>query len=146
MSARLMASGHCVLAIDLVPEAVRQARQRGVPALCRDVFAPLPGEGRWDTVLLADGNIGIGGDPVALLARAVELAAPDGRVVADLAPPGAGVRTDSLTIRTAQATTPTFPWSTVSADAVGPLAATAGLPVCRVRAVAGRWFAVLERR
>ena len=27
-----------------------------------------PGEGRWETALLADGNIGIGGDPVALLA------------------------------------------------------------------------------
>ena len=32
--------------------------------LRRDLFAPLPGEGRWHHVLLADGNIGIGGDPV----------------------------------------------------------------------------------
>ncbi len=146
MSARLIQNGHCVLGIDVVPEAVRQARERGVPALRRDVFAPLPGEGRWDTVLLADGNIGIGGDPVALLARAVELVAPDGRVVVDLAPPGAGLRTDSLTIRTARASTRTFRWSTVSADAVGSVAAAAGLPVCRVHAVARRWFAVLGQR
>ena len=54
----------------------------------RDVFGPLPGEGRWDTALLADGNIGIGGDPVALLARVRELLAPEGRVVVDLAAPG----------------------------------------------------------
>ena len=67
MSEHLMARGHGVLGIDLVAEAVRQARRRGVAALRRDVFAQLPGEGRWDTVLLADGNIGIGGDPVALL-------------------------------------------------------------------------------
>ena len=42
---------------------------RGVAALLRDVFDPVPGEGRWETALLADGNIGIGGDPVALLER-----------------------------------------------------------------------------
>ena len=41
--------------------------RRGGAALRRDVFAPLPGEGRWYTALLADGNVGIGGDPVALL-------------------------------------------------------------------------------
>ena len=34
------------------------------------MFEPLPGEGRWGTVLLLDGNVGIGGDPVALLERA----------------------------------------------------------------------------
>jgi hypothetical protein len=28
-----------------------------------DLFGPLPGEGSWSHVLLADGNIGIGGDP-----------------------------------------------------------------------------------
>ena len=41
----------------------------GGPALVRSVFETLPGEGRWDTVLLMDGNIGIGGDPAALLGR-----------------------------------------------------------------------------
>ena len=40
----------------------------GGPALRRSVFDPLPGEGRWGTALLLDGNIGIGGDPRALLA------------------------------------------------------------------------------
>ena len=43
--------------------------ERGVTGPARDVFDPLPGEGRWETALLADGNIGIGGDPVALLRR-----------------------------------------------------------------------------
>lgn len=146
MSAQLRQRGHRVLGIDLVTEAVRQARGRGVAALHRDVFAPLPGEGHWDTVLLADGNIGIGGDPAALLARTVELLAPGGRVVVDLAPPGSGVRTRSLTISTAGGTTRPFPWSIVGVDAVAPLAAAVGLPVCRGHEVAGRWFAVLERR
>ncbi len=146
MSAHLMGQGHSVLAIDVVEEAVRQARERGVAALHRDVFAPLPGEGRWDTVLLADGNIGIGGNPPALLARAVELVAPGGRVVVDLAPPGFGIRTRTLAIRTPVGTTRPFRWTVVAADAIGPIAATVGLPVCHGHEVAGRCFAVLERR
>ena len=59
-------------------------------ACCRSVFQPVPGEGGWDTVLLADGNIGIGGDPVALLTRCRELLAPAGRVLVELDPPGHG--------------------------------------------------------
>ena len=45
----------------------------GRPALRRDVFEPLPGTGRWQTVLLADGNVGLGGDPLRVLRRAAEL-------------------------------------------------------------------------
>jgi SAM-dependent methyltransferase len=146
MSAHLMTGGHSVLAIDLVGEAVRQARERGVAALLRDVFAPLPGEGRWDTVLLADGNIGIGGDPAALLTRAVELLAPDGRVVVDVAPPGSGVVTRSLVIRTARGSTGPFPWAAVGVDAVGGVGRAVGLPSCRTGRIGDRWFAVLERR
>ena len=53
----------------MVPEAVAQTPDRGVAAIRRNVFDALPGEGRWRTALLADGNIGIGGDPAALLRR-----------------------------------------------------------------------------
>ena len=67
MSAHLAERGHVVMGVDIVREAVDQATSRGVHALRRDVFDPLPGEGRWNTVLLADGNIGIGGAPVRLL-------------------------------------------------------------------------------
>ena len=63
MSAHLALHGHPVLGVDIVREAVEQSRRRGVPAIRRDVFRPMPGEGSWDTVLLADGNIGIGGAP-----------------------------------------------------------------------------------
>jgi SAM-dependent methyltransferase len=69
MADSLARGGQPVLGIDVLPEAVRQTLARGVPALLRSVFDALPGEGRWGTVLLADGNIGIGGDPVALLDR-----------------------------------------------------------------------------
>jgi SAM-dependent methyltransferase len=146
MSAHLMAGGHGVLGIDLVAEAVRQARERGVAALQRDVFAPLPGEGRWETVLLADGNIGIGGDPVALLARAAALLAPGGRVVVDVAPPGSASRVRDLAIRTAGGTTRPFRWSVVGVDAMAAVAAASGFRSFWSREVSGRWIAVLERR
>ena len=43
---------------------------RGATVLQRDIFGPLPGEGRWGTALLFDGNVGIGGDPAASYAAA----------------------------------------------------------------------------
>ena len=49
----------------------------------RDVFGPLPGEGTWRHVLLADGNIGIGGDPLRLLRRAARLLRPGGTVLVE---------------------------------------------------------------
>ena len=88
MTYALMRQGVKAMGIDVVDEAVRQARERGAPALLRDVFGRLPGEGRWETALLADGNIGIGGDPVRLLRRVHDVIARDGRVVVDLAEPG----------------------------------------------------------
>jgi SAM-dependent methyltransferase len=61
------------LGIDHSLVAQGQCRARGVVMLRRDVFARVPGEGRWAHVLLADGNIGIGADPQRLLVRAAGL-------------------------------------------------------------------------
>ena len=143
MTEQLTRSGRPALGIDLVPEAVAQTRERGAAALVRDVFEPVPGEGRWSSVLLADGNVGIGGDPRRLLARAASLLAPGGRVVADLAPPGGGVETRRLRLRTASAQSETFVWSTVAADAVGVVCAGLGLTVGLVERHEDRWCAVL---
>src|SRR3954470_24648711 len=54
--------GVAALGIDPAPGAAAWARRRGATVLQRSVFDQLPGEGRWMTVLLMDGNIGIGGD------------------------------------------------------------------------------------
>lgn len=145
MTEHLANLGHAVLGIDVVPEAVFQTRERGVAALLRDVFDPLPGEGRWATALLADGNIGIGGDPRALLARAAELVAPGGRVVIDLAPPGTGVEIHTLRLRAGEQQTNPFRWSLVAADAIGTVAAPTGLRVESVDAHGDRWYAVLRK-
>ncbi|WP_239109890.1 class I SAM-dependent methyltransferase, partial [Streptomyces anulatus] len=84
--AELASLGHRALGIDVSEAAVARTRGLGGAALLRSVFDPLPGEGRWGTLLLLDGNIGIGGDPAALLDRAADLLGSDGLLIAETAP------------------------------------------------------------
>jgi SAM-dependent methyltransferase len=137
----LAAAGRLTLGVDPSPAAVQAARHRQAPVLRRSVFAPLPGERRWGSVLLLDGNVGIGGDPVALLRRAAELVRPGGQVVAEVAPPG--TPTDTLTVRleSAGGAGPWFRWARVGADAVAALASAAGLQPGGLDVGGGRWFA-----
>ncbi|HSA49204.1 MAG TPA: SAM-dependent methyltransferase [Yinghuangia sp.] len=81
--AALVRRGLPALGIDLAATAVRLTIRGGGAALRRSVFDPLPGEGRWSTVLLADGNIGIGGDPAHLLRRVADLTRQSGRVLVE---------------------------------------------------------------
>lgn len=145
MSQRLTERGHQVLGIDVVPEAVSQARRRGVVALRRDVFGPLPGEGLWATALLADGNVGIGGDPAALLTRVHDVLHPGGRVVVDLAGPGIGVETRTVSLETRSHQSRPFAWAVVGTDAIDVLARAAGFGVVAVRCHEDRWYAVLRK-
>ncbi|MEU7576315.1 methyltransferase domain-containing protein [Streptomyces sp. NPDC041068] len=82
----LAARGDRALGIDVSEAAVEHTLRLGGAALLRSVFDPLPGEGRWRTALLIDGNVGIGGDPAALLARVAELLSPGGLLIAETAP------------------------------------------------------------
>ena len=143
MTQLLAERGAIVLGIDVVPEAVWQTRDRGVAAILRDVFERVPAEGRWQTVLLADGNLGIGGDPVRLLQRIGELLVRGGRVVADLAPPGTGLRRGEVRLTAGGLTSQPFPWCVVGVDAVADLAAAAGFSFS-TRALGDRWVTVLE--
>jgi SAM-dependent methyltransferase len=143
MTQLLAFRGAIVLGIDVVPEAIWQTRDRGAAAMLRDVFDRVPAEGRWETVLLADGNLGIGGDPVRLVSRVRQLLAPGGRVVADVAPPGTGLRTGEVRLTAGGLTSAPFPWAVVGADAVAGIGADAGF-ASATREVDGRWIAVLE--
>jgi SAM-dependent methyltransferase len=133
------------LGIDVSPEAETRCRRRWVPMLRADLFAPLPGEGRWDHVLLADGNIGIGGDPVQLLRRVAALLAPGGWVVADLARPGTPLETRSVRLECAGLHSDPFPWSVLGPEAVGGVALAAGLHVDGLHEYDDRWFVVLVK-
>jgi SAM-dependent methyltransferase len=67
------------LGVDSSSAAVAAARARGAAVVHRSVFDRLPDEGRWASALLLDGNVGIGGDPVALLRRVRSLVRADAR-------------------------------------------------------------------
>ncbi len=146
MTHALLCRGVTAMGIDVVAEAVLQTRQRGAPALQRDVFSRLPGEGRWETALLADGNIGIGGDPIRLLRRLRELLAEGGRVVLDLAVPGGPVTLHRIGLEIAGRRSHAFPWALVPADQIELLAEHASLRVLEVLEHDGRWFASLEKQ
>ncbi|MFE7106885.1 class I SAM-dependent methyltransferase [Streptomyces sp. NPDC057575] len=84
--AELAVRGRRALGIDISETAVAHTLRLGGAALQRSVFDPLPGEGRWGTVLLLDGNIAIGGSPPLLLRRTAGLLAPGGLLIAETTP------------------------------------------------------------
>lgn len=145
MAEALVAMGRQVLAVDIVSEAVRQAQARGVAAQRRDVFDPLPAEGSWDSVLIADGNIGIGGDPGRLLDRVTALVRLGGTIVVELAPPGVGIRQTALRIATDEAHSHEFRWAIVGVDAWHALARASGLTAASPVEHGGRWYVVAQR-
>lgn len=115
------------LGVDLSPEAMSRCSVRGVRAVHADVFGPLPGEGTWQHALLVDGNLGIGGDPVALLRRAASLIAPGGTVLVELDPAEPGLWRGQARVRSRHALTPPFPWASAGMTAMPDIAAEAGL-------------------
>jgi SAM-dependent methyltransferase len=129
------------LGIDVTPYAVRMTRAGGGLALLRDVFDRIPGAGRWQTVLLADGNVGIGGDPPALLRRVADLLGRRGRAIVEL--DETATRTEWLRLRDEWQVSDWFRWSRVGVDAIDGYAAAAGLAVAGTWTEASRWFAEL---
>lgn len=140
--------GHRALGVDVVAEAVRQTRLRGAAAVEGDVFAPLPDEGRWSSVLLADGNVGIAGDPARLLHRVGQLLRRGGRAVVEVAAPGSGSSSGWSTIEGPLGRSRPFRWARLAVDDAAAVAATAGLVVLSAHQLAphdrsGRWAAVI---
>lgn len=143
--AHLTDRGMLSMGIDIAVAAVSLSRSRGLNALRRSVFARLPGEGRWASVLLLDGNIGIGGDPAALLARARQLLAPTGRVIVE-------THTDhdvheQCTVRfthTGEPIGPSFPWAHVGPTHCARYGRLAGFAVTETWTAHGRTFVMLE--
>jgi len=79
------------------------------------------GPGRWARVLLADGNIGIGGDPDALLSRVAELLKPLGQALVEVEPPGAPLAKDMVRLSHAGQCSSWFPWASIGADQISEL-------------------------
>jgi SAM-dependent methyltransferase len=139
--------GVLALGVDIAPAAVRRARDRGAAAMLGSVFESVPGEPGWRTALLLDGNVGIAGRPVALLARLSELLAPGGKVICELEAPGQPTRGELVALEDAAGTRSSwFAWARVGVDGLAPLAAQAGMEVSAIWSDEQRWFGALEAR
>ncbi|WP_241249326.1 class I SAM-dependent methyltransferase [Rhodococcus sp. X156] len=143
LTAALVGRGACALGVDSSAEAVRLTTARGAPALQRDLFDSLPGAGGWSSVLLADGNIGIGGDPVRVLRRAAALLQPGGLAVVEVDGPGVGTPCTRLRMETETAVGEWFHWARLGVDAVQHVAMAAGLRLHDVQEAAGHFIAIL---
>ncbi|MFF9011474.1 methyltransferase domain-containing protein [Streptomyces sp. NPDC014870] len=142
----LAAAGRPVLGIDVCQAAVARTVDGGGTALCRSVFDPLPGEGRWGTVLLMDGNIGIGGDPAGLLARAAALVTPGGQTLVEAAAPDVDERVEVRVDDGRGARGVDFPWARVGARALPAYADASGWRVEHRWRAGDRSFLQLRRR
>ncbi len=143
-TASLQQRGMPALGVDSSAAAVEMTRRRGGTAVRRDLFGPLPAEGCWQQVLLIDGNIGIGGDPVRTLRRAAELLAHGGTVVVEIESPATTLCHEMLRWETEQHLGHWFPWSRVGASSLGAIAQTAGFVVNDVVDIHDRVMAVLR--
>jgi SAM-dependent methyltransferase len=142
--AGLLDRGVPALGVDHSMSAVQLSRARGAPVLRRDVFDRLPGEKRWRHALLADGNIGIGGDPLALLYRAAALLAAGGSLLVETSHPRDGLWRGTARLHGhADGPGPWFPWATVGFAALPGLARLAGLRIVDAVHRRGRSAALL---
>lgn len=146
LTAALSERGVLALGTDVSAVAVRLTIEAGAPAIQRDVFDQQPGEGRWRHALLADGNIGIGGDPVRLLGRVRELLCAGGSALVEVDPPGTGLRRGQVRVSTSDTEDARwFDWAWLGADAVAVTAERAGLTPGWLREAGGRWFTELMK-
>lgn len=128
--------GLAALGVDISAHAARHAAADGTPVLRRSVFERLPLEGSWASILLMDGNIGIGGDPRTLLERCGELLAPGGVVLVEV---DRDPELDESAVYTAVAEdgreSGVFPWARIGAVPLVRLALECGF------IAAGAWAA-----
>ncbi|WP_328674973.1 class I SAM-dependent methyltransferase [Streptomyces sp. NBC_00343] len=144
--AALAAQGRRALGIDVSEAAVAHTVRLGGQALRRSVFEPVPGEGRWDTALLIDGNVGIGGNPHHLLLRMSQLLTWEGLLIAETAPVDVDecVQVHVADGRGASGTD--FPWARLGTPALLRHARRAGWRPDGQWAAGGRSFLALRNR
>jgi glycosyltransferase A (GT-A) superfamily protein (DUF2064 family)/SAM-dependent methyltransferase len=138
-------AGVPALGVDMSAIAVQEARSRGALAIQSSLADRLPAEGRWGTVLLMDGNIGIDGDVPALLQRCRTLLMPGGSIIVevDSSPTWHQTRRVRLTAdRVGYSAELT--WTRIGAAVVRRLAVALDLLVVEEWTAAGRAFLSLQ--
>ncbi|MGW1162043.1 class I SAM-dependent methyltransferase [Streptomyces sp. NPDC002519] len=142
----LLGRGVFALGVDVTPRAVAHTIALGGIALCRSVFDRLPAEGGWQTVLLIDGNIGIGGDPRALLGRCIRLTAPTGVLLVEVDPDDVEERCTAWFEDIHGHEGPPFPWARLGAPALHRIAEDLALSVTDQWRHGHRCFLTLGRQ
>lgn len=127
--AGLLSRGVRALGVDASEQANAGATARGVPVLLGNVFHTVPHEGRWHHAILADGNIGIGGNPAALLRRTAHLLAPGGRVLVEVQPRNPDMWRGQARVSGDTVHGPWFQWAILGVDALRSAARAAGMTV-----------------
>ena len=143
LTAALHRRGVDVLGLDVLDPVPVLARRAGAPVHLASVFDPLPAEGGWQCVLLADGNVGIGGDAAALLTRVRALLAPGGTVLCELDPDAPPHGAQRVRLEGLGCSSDWFSWAMLAPEALPEVAAAAGLDVRESWQCQGRAFAAL---
>jgi SAM-dependent methyltransferase len=143
--AALTSRGVPAIGVDVAATAVALTRSSGGLALRRSVFDRVPGAGRWRFALLADGNIGIGGDVGGLLTRVRELLAPGGRALVEV--DGCDPERRMMAGITDQhgRALASFPWARIGGPALLRLAVGCGYAPQEEWESSGRCFVALQR-
>lgn len=142
----LLGRGRTALGIDISEEAVDSTTLRGGAALRRSVFEALPDEGRWGTALLIDGNVGIGGEPRALLDRVGAVVAPGGLLLVETAISDVDERLQVCVDDRRGRFGTSFPWARVGLRALLDHAVATGWYAVEQWTAAGRGFVALRTR
>lgn len=143
MVAALIEQGQSALGVDVSGAAVDASVRNGGPALRRDLTGPLPGEGRWGTVLLMDSNIGIGGDVDALLRRGSRLVGPGGLIICET-DPDPEIDEVHQVLLTAGGMSSPVRWARIGAGALARRAQALNLVITERWSAAGRDFLTLR--
>jgi SAM-dependent methyltransferase len=135
-----------VLGVDVSPTAIEIATEAGLTVLQGSVFDAMPDEGGWQTALLVDGNIGIGGDVRAMLVRCLELLTPTGEIVVETHPEAGRDSAYTGTLVDARGgTSEHFPWAEIGLRPMTALAHDLGLVLVQSWKIDGRTFCRLAR-
>jgi SAM-dependent methyltransferase len=129
--------------VEISPVAAAIARERGAEVIQASAFEH-PTTSDWGTILLLDGNIGIGGDAGRLLRRCAALLRPGGLVLAELEAPASAPRAQRVRLEGSRLTSDWLPWHFVGCEEIDGLAASAGFEVVVRWQADDRWFAQLR--
>lgn len=134
------------LGLDVSPAAIAMASGLGGTYVEGSVFDRVPGEGIWQTALLVDGNIGIGGDIPALLARCRDLLAASGEIVIELhSDPEHDEHYMGQVVDSHGGTSAVFPWAEIGRKPLLALLPELGLRRVQCWEIDGRSFCRLAK-